>query len=436
MDDYKNKRINVKNDEEIEPKSTEIISSFPKNFMEKEELHEKHFQEAIKNNTSIPVPEIDEIDKEAYDKLYPADYTAPKIRIMVQPSEKTIEYDADSEDDEWLEMNGEALRLTHDDFEMYVEFLENKSAETKKVPSITDLTSHFNKQSAWIAMEATYDYWLNKRIQSNGESLIQSFKKEDLKPGVKHKFDPYIAFRPCRERMHLRKNRSRDYENYIKMLDIRESIQESLKFYKTNAFCERTKHELLLLRFATFKDQYNTKSFNSSYLEKEVQTNTEFLLKDLKENRIGCDINSTKSLSNELKVGDSDEYSININEHEMFPFHRLTDCEYHDIRNDLFDKNHIPECSEHEMFYNTDVGVMRRRMGRGGRVIYDRLSIPKSDIPEHQEVDYFSNIYVKADEDDEDYDSIRSSPTCQLDAEADNLNISLNDIEIICSIDS
>jgi hypothetical protein len=206
------------------------------------------------------------------------------------------------------------------------------STNVQKVPSITDIISHFNKRNDWIGIEATYDYWLNKRLQSNGDALLYSLKKEEIKPGVKHKYNPYIAFRPCRERMHLRKNRSRDYENYCKMLDIRERIEECLKFYKTNAFCERTKHELLVLRFATFKDQYNTKSFNSSYLEKEVQSNTEFLLKDLQENRIGCDMNSSsKSLSNELKVRDLAQNPININDHEMFPFNRNTACEYHDV---------------------------------------------------------------------------------------------------------
>lgn len=45
--------------------------------------------------------------------------------------DKIIEYDADSEDDEWLKMNGEALSLTYDEFEKYMEYLENKSAETK-----------------------------------------------------------------------------------------------------------------------------------------------------------------------------------------------------------------------------------------------------------------------------------------------------------------
>jgi len=84
MNNCKYKRINVKKDEKIEPKSTEIISSFSKNLMEKEELHERHFQDAIKNKSSIPVPDINEIDKEAYDKLYPSNYSASKIRIMIQ----------------------------------------------------------------------------------------------------------------------------------------------------------------------------------------------------------------------------------------------------------------------------------------------------------------------------------------------------------------
>jgi len=85
---------------------------------------------------------------------------------------------------------------------------------------------------------------------------------------------------------------------------------------------------------------------------------------------------------------------------------------------------------------------MRRRVGRGGRIIYDRISIPKSvksqlDSPEYQEVDYFKKIFVKRfDESAEVSDSSRSSPIVQLNSEAANPNISLNDIEIICRIDS
>lgn len=85
---------------------------------------------------------------------------------------------------------------------------------------------------------------------------------------------------------------------------------------------------------------------------------------------------------------------------------------------------------------------MRRRVGRGGRIIYDRISIPKSDksqhgSPEYQEVDYFKKIFVKRFEQSAEVsDSSRSSPIVQLDDEDANLNISLNDIEIICGIDS
>lgn len=60
--------------------------------------------------------------------MYVHKLTTSKFHLV---SEKTIEYDADSEDDEWLKENGEALKLTHDDFEKYMEFLENKSGETK-----------------------------------------------------------------------------------------------------------------------------------------------------------------------------------------------------------------------------------------------------------------------------------------------------------------
>ena len=86
--------------------------------------------------------------------------------------------------------------------------------------------------------------------------------------------------------------------------------------------------------------------------------------------------------------------------------------------------------------------MIRRRVGRGGRIIYDRLSMPKSDnaqldSSEYQEVDYFRKIFVKRlDEHEKGCDSVRSSPKCQHESEAANPNISLNDIEIICSIDS
>lgn len=65
-------------------KYEEVLTDIPKNLMDKQELHEKHLQNAIKHNSSIPVPDIVEIDKDDYDRLYPENYSAPKVRIMIQ----------------------------------------------------------------------------------------------------------------------------------------------------------------------------------------------------------------------------------------------------------------------------------------------------------------------------------------------------------------
>ena len=85
------------------------------------------------------------------------------------------------------------------------------------------------------------------------------------------------------------------------------------------------------------------------------------------------------------------------------------------------------------------MGVMRRRVGRGGRIIYDRISIPNSDnaqpdSPEYHEVNYFEKISFKIM--DEACELPTASRASHLDSEAASANISMDDIEIICRLDS
>lgn len=163
---------------------------------------------------------------------------------------------------------------------------------------------------------------------------MYSIKQDTPKSGIKYRYDPYVAFRPCRERMRLRKNRARDYENYIKMLAIREKIEDCVKFYKTHSYCESTKHELLKLRYATFLDQYLTKGFNSSYLEKEALCNTEFLLKDLKENRIGNDLSRNGDQAKEA-IQSSKPMNNKEEEEDKFEFRRIGGCGYHQVHSQV-----------------------------------------------------------------------------------------------------
>lgn len=132
--------------------SLENLTDGSKNLILKEEMNEKHLQEAINHKSAIPVPDIVEIEAADYDKLYPPDCVIPKIRIMIQresfnahvlqwcllinlflAKNEVIEYDADSEDDEWLKQDAEALKLTYDNFEKYMEYLENALALTKVI---------------------------------------------------------------------------------------------------------------------------------------------------------------------------------------------------------------------------------------------------------------------------------------------------------------
>lgn len=198
------------------------------------------------------------------------------------------------------------------------------------MPTVNEILEHFKKYKSLLAVEATYDYWLNKRLKSNGKAILYSLKKEKLKIGLKTKYDPYVAFRPCKKRMHLRKNRARDYENYVKMLDIRDKIKDCLKFYKKNALGEQVKHEHLKLRFETFQDQYQTERFNSSYLEKDALANTEFMLRDFRENRIGYDLHENES---EDKMIDPKNATMEVDENvnEMYQFSRNPDCQFHEV---------------------------------------------------------------------------------------------------------
>lgn len=131
------------------------------------------------------------------------------------------------------------------------------------------------------ALEKVYDYWLDKRLSKNGRKLIPEMKKiEKIK--AKHKFDPYVAFRPCREKMFLRKNRHADRENYIKMLRLREQMQSNVRMWKNFMIQKRVEHQQLTHQYNTFLEQYHKKNFSEIYASDTPLFNTEAILSDLK----------------------------------------------------------------------------------------------------------------------------------------------------------
>jgi hypothetical protein len=63
-------------------KREEVLVQDAQNKMEEEEVNEKHLRDAIRYKSKIPVPKIVEINREEYEKLYPATHPMPKPGIV------------------------------------------------------------------------------------------------------------------------------------------------------------------------------------------------------------------------------------------------------------------------------------------------------------------------------------------------------------------
>lgn len=234
----------------------------------------------------------------------------------------------DSEDDEWLQEKSNKLQLTANDFEKYMEFLENNCK--KQVPEVDDMRKFFKSPPhSQEAIDETYDYWLGKRLNSRGMKLMLQLKKEDenRKKTVRKNEDPYIAFRACREKMHLRKNRMRDNVNYIRMLLMRENLVNSVNYYKSTMHSEKAKHQLLKMKFLMFEDQFRKKDFGSFFFEENFMAyDNEYLM-----NEIPLD-NSDDSEREEIQQQQS-ETKPNDSVEDAFVFVRNTGCQFYGVRN-------------------------------------------------------------------------------------------------------
>lgn len=163
-----------------------------------------------------------------------------------------------------------------------MEFLEQNSKI--KVPPITEFYTYFRCHRPLEALEKVYDYWLEKRLKLVGKRLIPELKKGDTKKplNVKIKFDPYVAFRPCREKMFLRKNRQLDRENYIKMYRLRKKLSGTVKEWRSFMIQKRVEHEHLAHQFNTYNEQYHKKDFSELYTSDKPIVNTPVLFNNLK----------------------------------------------------------------------------------------------------------------------------------------------------------
>ncbi|NWV96377.1 EPC2 protein, partial [Machaerirhynchus nigripectus] len=414
---------------------------------------EHHLQRAIsaqqvfrekKESMVIPVPEA-ESNVNYYNRLYKGEFKQPKQFIHIQPfnlDNEQPDYDMDSEDETLLNRLNRKMEIKPLQFEIMVDRLEK--ASSSQLVTLQEAKLLLNEDDYLI--KAVYDYWVRKRKNCRGPSLIPQIKQEKRDGSTNN--DPYVAFRRRTEKMQTRKNRKNDEASYEKMLKLRREFSRAITILEMIKRREKTKRELLHLTLEVVEKRYHLGDYGGEILnevklnrpEKEMGTTPSSLhngnhhkvqeckvkhphhssLKEevsdvvrqkkkyLKKPKLECVV-TPQPLAEPLPVlskSDIKQYDFHSSDEDEFPqvpspvseaeeendpdgpcaFRRRAGCQYYAPRLDQtnssyespelaeLDKLRFRHCLTTLTIPRRCIGFARRRIGRGGRVIMDRIS--------------------------------------------------------------
>ncbi|XP_035173183.1 enhancer of polycomb homolog 1 isoform X4 [Oxyura jamaicensis] len=235
--------------------------------MEKEEESEHHLQRAIsaqqvygekRDNMVIPVPEA-ESNIAYYESIYPGEFKMPKQLIHIQPFSLDAEwpdYDLDSEDEIFVNKLKKRMDISPLQFEEMIDRLEKGSGQQ---PVSLQEAKLLLKEDDELIREV-YEYWIKKRKNCRGPSLIPAVKQEKRDGSSTN--DPYVAFRRRTEKMQTRKNRKNDEASYEKMLKLRRDLSRAVTILEMIKRREKSKRELLHLTLEIIEKRYNLGDYN------------------------------------------------------------------------------------------------------------------------------------------------------------------------------
>ncbi|RWS05375.1 enhancer of polycomb 1-like protein, partial [Dinothrombium tinctorium] len=426
--------------------------------MEKDEECEHHLQRAISAQQAfghtgeivIPTPEVFTTPEEYYNELYPDNFKLPRQLIHVQPfsiEHDTPDYDMDSEDEAWLNSQKDVLNLTPLKFEEIMDQLEKSSGQ--HVLKINEAKLLLKEDDDLII--AVYDYWLNKRLKTQ-QALILSVKTE-RRDGTSSN-NPYVAFRRRTEKMQTRKNRKNDEASYEKMLKLRRDLSRAVNILQLVKQREKLKNEHLKCSVEIFEKRYHIGDFSGQILAevsalRHIKPTSSYLpinnslqmLKSMEKSRPKSEDSAPRRKREYKKRSKQDHLTTTRNEivdqtdyiytsdEEMlngtsqttsdqeeedpdgpYAFKRKKGCQYHAP---LIDKlGNWPWCSPEEGGWGDKrfryclttishenprcIGFSRRRIGRGGRIIFDRawsqLENCLSQLEQNENGEFFDDL--------------------------------------------
>ena len=413
--------------------------------MEKDEETEKHLQDILEAQTKglvkkvaqlvIPTPEVIEEVESLFDSLYKGAFKQSRQYIHVQPltaDQDKPDYDMDEDDirffDEELRER-KKFEVSLITFEDMIDRLEKNSGQT--VVSIKEAKMLLKEDDDLIL--AVYDYWLNKRLETQ-QCLIPSVKSEPNRdPGASSQTpNPYIAFRRRTEKMQTRKNRKNEEDSYMRMLKLRRDINRVVMMLDMVKRREKLKKETLNLTSDIYTKRYQAEDWDGTIFQQlqvqrpvksSIQTyplsswmsiagpshhvmplkREKRIYRKRKHHRSGFMRNGISGLlrgdrtllplipdplsSDEdrgssicAKVSDADQEDVDDIE-GPFAFKRKAGVKYHAPLENLHVESNSLDA--HNLYLPVltvldfgqkpeDIGFCRRRVGRGGRVILDR----------------------------------------------------------------
>ncbi|XP_062862268.1 enhancer of polycomb homolog 2 isoform X2 [Trichomycterus rosablanca] len=430
--------------------------------MEKEEETEHHLQRAIcaqqvfrekKDCMVIPVPEV-EGKITYYDRLYKEDFRQPKLLIHIQPlgfDSEQPDYDMDSEDETLLNRLNRKMELKPLQFEIMVDRLEKASAN--QLVTLQEAKALLNEDD--YLLKSVYDYWVRKRKNCRGPSLIPQIKQEKRDGSTNN--DAYVAFRRRTEKMQTRKNRKNDEASYERMLKLRREFSRAVTILEMIKKREKSKRELLHLTLEVVEKRYQMSDFGGDILsevsaslsEKQVYQ-TPICLPNGNRHKTEHKIKSHKSVpkhhSHHFPVKTESQFSFpriqkkDNRRLKLEPLHQhvvtKADIKQYDFHSSGEEENLLSPSSEPDEENDPDggfvfrrkagchylapltqqscapvpgqagldalcrrnsltalsvprrcIGVIRRRLGRGGRVLLDRTSTDLDRVLSHIDPD-------------------------------------------------
>ncbi|MEE6467101.1 hypothetical protein FKM82_007140 [Ascaphus truei] len=417
--------------------------------MEKEEESEHHLQRAIsalqvygekRDNMVIPVPEA-ESNIAYYESVYPGEFKMPKQLIHVQPFSLDAEqpdYDMDSEDDAFVNKLKKTMDISPLQFEEMIDRLEKGSGQQ---PVNLQEAKLLLKEDDDLITEV-YDYWIKKRKNCRGPSLIPAVKQE--KRDGSSTSDPYVAFRRRTEKMQTRKNRKNDEVSYEKMLKLRRDLSRAVTILEMIKRREKSKRELLHLTLEIMEKRYNLGDYNGEIVSEVMArqplkhtyaipivpiSNSPFKHQDtmeIKAKQEKSDVRPKRKYEKKPKVLPLSPAAAQQTSPAALPVFNAKDLNQYDFPSSddeplsqphLDQTGNWPWCSpEHGRLGDVRyryclttltvprkcIGFARRRVGRGGRVLLDRahsdydsafrqLDMDMLSSPEHTSINLFAN---------------------------------------------